>query len=142
MKIIDAKGYVLGRIGTRVAKALLSGEEVALVNAGEAVISGNPEYTIAKYMARRSVKNRSNPEHSPHWPRRPDMLVRRIIRGMLPYKATRGREAFKRLRVYMGHPDIIGKAEENLNEGASASRLKTRFMTVNELCKNLGYKVR
>lgn len=139
MKIIDAKGCVLGRIGARVAKMLLSGEEVALVNAGEAIISGNPQATTEKYAARRSAKNKANPEHSPHWPRRPDLLVRRMLRGMLPYRTTRGRTAFKRLKVYSSQPAEFGRAE--VLEGTSSSRLRTRFITINELCKNLGFRV-
>ncbi len=139
MRIIDAKDCVLGRLSSRVAKMLLSGEEVALVNAGQAVMSGNPHYTIATYMARRGAKNKANPEHSPHWPRRPDLLVKRIIRGMLPYKMPRGRAAFKRLRVYAGQPDDLAKAE--VLEGTGSSKLRTRFMSIDELCKNLGYRV-
>ncbi|MFH1470693.1 MAG: 50S ribosomal protein L13 [Candidatus Micrarchaeota archaeon] len=139
MKIIDAKGCVLGRVGSRVAKMLLTGEEVALVNAGEAVLSGNPQSTTEKFIARRSAKNRANPEHSPHWPRRPDLLVRRMLRGMLPYRTTRGRLAFKRLKVYTAQPAELSKAE--VLEMTSASKLRTDSITINELCKNLGYRV-
>jgi large subunit ribosomal protein L13 len=139
MKVIDAKGCVVGRLGTRIAKMLLSGEQVVVVNAGEAVMSGNPSYLVGKYRARRSVKVKANPEHSPHWPKRPDLLVKRIFRGMLPYRTTRGRTAFKMLKVYIGHPEDLGKAEV-LNVRDS-SKLKTRFITINEICKNLGYRV-
>lgn len=139
MRIIDAKGSIVGRLGTRVAKILLNGEQVVVVNAGEAVISGNPHFIVGEYMARRNAKNKSNPENSPHWPRRPDLLMKRIIRGMLPYRTARGRSAYKNLKVYMGHPEDVGKAE-TVPE-ATSTKLKTRFMTVNEICKNLGYKV-
>jgi large subunit ribosomal protein L13 len=139
MKVYDAKGAILGRLGTRVAKALLLGEEVAVVNAGEAVISGKASYIVGTYMARRRVKNKANPEQSPHWPRRPDLLVKRIFRGMLPYKAAKGRAAFKRLKVYSGQPESLGKAERFPE--VDCSRLKVKFMTVNELCKDLGYRV-
>lgn len=139
MKIINIEGCVLGRVGARVAKMLLSGEEVVLVNVGSAVISGNPQATTAKYSARRSAKNKANPEHSPHWSRRPDLLVRRMLRGMLPYRTTRGRAAFKRLKVFTGQPVDFEKAETI--EGTNASKLRTRFITINELCKNLGFRV-
>jgi large subunit ribosomal protein L13 len=139
MKVMDAQGAVLGRLGTRVAKELLSGEQVALVNSGEAVITGNPEYIVQKYTLRRSAKNKANPEHSPKWPRRPDLLVKRIIRGMLPFRRARGRNAYKNLKVYIGHPEGIGEAQKV--PGTESSGLKTRFMTINELCKNMGYKV-
>ncbi|MFH1447227.1 MAG: 50S ribosomal protein L13 [Candidatus Micrarchaeota archaeon] len=139
MRVIDGKGCILGRVGARVSKMLLSGESVALVNSGELIISGNPRFIVGKYTDRRNVKNRANPEQSPHWPRRPDFLTKRIIRGMLPYSSSRGRIAFKKLKVYIGHPESLGKAEK-LN-GVDASRLKTRVISIRNLCKSLGYKV-
>ena len=41
--IIDASNLLLGRLASIIAKRLLSGEEIIVVNAEKAVISGNRE---------------------------------------------------------------------------------------------------
>ena len=41
MKIIDASECIMGRLASSVAKTLLKGEEVHIVNAENAVISGS-----------------------------------------------------------------------------------------------------
>ncbi len=38
--IIDATGATLGRLGTKTAKRLLNGEEIAVINSEKAIISG------------------------------------------------------------------------------------------------------
>ncbi|MEM2673397.1 MAG: 50S ribosomal protein L13, partial [Candidatus Bathyarchaeia archaeon] len=54
-------------------------------------------------------------------------------RGMLPYKRTRGREALKRLRVYVGVPEELkGRSMETIPE-ADAGRLRGKHVTVSEL---------
>jgi large subunit ribosomal protein L13 len=138
MMVIDGDGAVLGRLSARIAKRLLMGEEVHLVNAEKVVISGKKECIQEKYTARRMVKDKRNPEHSPLWPRVPNMLVRRVIRGMLPYDRKRGREAYKRLRVYNGVPERFGKAKKESYPGTMVKKLPKK-MTVYDLCKLLGY---
>ena len=39
VNIIDASGAILGRLGTNVAKRLLSGEEISIVNTEKAIIT-------------------------------------------------------------------------------------------------------
>ena len=81
-EVIDAENLVLGRMGTSVAKMLMQGRKVAIVNAEKAIITGNRSVIVARYNTRRNLQEKENPEHSPHWPRRPDLLVKRIIRGL------------------------------------------------------------
>src|SRR5208283_3118888 len=83
--VYDAKDKVLGRLASTVAKELLNGKKVAVVNAERAFITGTKKVIVKRYKVRLNLQEKENPEHSPYWPRRPDMLVRRIIRGMLPY---------------------------------------------------------
>ncbi|MBI5159465.1 50S ribosomal protein L13 [Candidatus Micrarchaeota archaeon] len=138
MVVIDGKDLVLGRVASKVAKTLLNGEDVALVNAEKLVISGSPKATTEKYLTRRRLKDKANPEHSPHWPRRPDLLVRRIIRGMLPFKKARGREAFKKLRVYAGVPKELEAAEKLSFVEMNKGKLNVEFTDVQKLCERLG----
>lgn len=139
MKVVDGKEQILGRMAANVAKMLLNGEEVAVLNAEGTVMSGDLDYLIEKYNKRRSMKDKATPEHSPKWPRRPDLFVRRIIRGMLPFDNARGRIAFKRLRVYIGVPEELQKAEKVSVPGANAEKLNTKYHTIEMLCGRLGY---
>jgi len=137
--VIDANNAVLGRIASRAAKALLDGEEVFIVNAENAVISGYPKSIVERYKARRAVRNKANPEHSPHWPRRPDMLVNRIVRGMLPYDRPRGKAASKRLRVYIGVPDELKEKAQKAENAENEIKTHRKFIVIKDLCRELGW---
>ncbi len=141
MRIINAEGLILGRLASKVAKMLLEGEEVVIVNAEKAIITGNREDIFAKYKQRTELRTRTNPRRGPFYPKRSDEIVRRTIRGMLPWKTDRGRKAFKRLRVYVGVPkEFEGKELETISE-AHMSRLATpKYVTVGEVAKFLGGK--
>lgn len=138
MIVIDAKDARLGRVSTFAAKKLLEGEEVRIINAEEAVISGKPQVTIERYNARRQLQFKGNPEKSPYWPKVPDRFVKRLIRGMLPRKKARGREAYGKLRVYMGVPADV-KGEPMKVEGAELGKL-TKYIKIKELCRHIGYQ--
>ncbi|WP_054841227.1 50S ribosomal protein L13 [Thermococcus peptonophilus] len=142
MRIINAEGLILGRLASKVAKMLLEGEEVVIVNAEKAIITGNREDIFAKYKQRIELRTRTNPRRGPFYPKRSDEIVRRTVRGMLPpWKTDRGRKAFKRLKVYVGVPkEFEGKEFETISE-AHMSRLATpKYVTVGEVAKFLGGK--
>ncbi|MEM3555370.1 MAG: 50S ribosomal protein L13 [Candidatus Micrarchaeia archaeon] len=141
MKVIDGTDLSLGRMGARVAKYLLKGEEVVILNAEKVAIAGSLNEIVRKYRKRMERKDKANPEHSAKTPRRPDLFVKRAIRGMLPFKSSRGRDAFKKLRVYIGEPEEFKGAERvNLSE-ASCRGVKGRYYSVKEVCERLGYRV-
>jgi len=142
MRVINAEGLILGRLASKVAKMLLEGEEVVIVNADKAIITGNREDVFAKYKRRTALRTRTNPRRGPFYPKRSDEIVRRTIRGMLPWKTYKGRKAFGRLRVYVGVPkEFEGKNLESISE-AHMSRLATpKYVTVGEVAKFLGGKV-
>src|SRR5271157_5964115 len=108
---IDGKDKVLGRVGSQVAKLLLNENNVIIFNSEKMVMTGHEPDLIAKYKQLIELKDKANPEHSPYWPRRPDMFVKRVIRGMLPYKKPSGKSAFSRLRVYIGEPEEFKKSK-------------------------------
>jgi len=127
---------VFGRLATQLAKKAISGEEVHLINAEKMVLRGNPASIKEKYLMLRRIKHKGTPEKSPHWPRVPHLLVKRMIRGMVPHKTARGREAMRRLLVYTGNPRNL---ESNLALEKSAFSGDGRSMTILELCKSIGY---
>ncbi len=134
--IIDAKDMILGRLATKVAKLALLGEKVDLVNCEKAVITGSKEVVLEKYKKRYLM---GTPRYGPFLPRRPDFFVRRIIRGMLPWKKKRGKEAFKRIRCYIGVPDAF-KNEKivQFKEFSVENSNAQDYITVEELTKLLG----
>ncbi len=112
--IIDGEGLVLGRLASSVSKRLLEGENIIVLNAEKIVISGTKDWAYQKYKQRIDRASISNPRRmGPKYPRRPDDIFRRTVRGMLPYKKPKGRDAFKALKVYVGVPQEF-KDEETL----------------------------
>ena len=136
MVVIDADGAVVGRLGARVAKLLLAGSQVEVINAEKAVMLGSMPAAKERFLSRRHQKNKRNPEESPHWPRTPNLLLRRIMRGMLPWSSQRGRDAYHRLKVSVGTPEKMGKPVK-IKEASSES--KHGFFTLAEFCKEIGY---
>ncbi|MCD6559746.1 MAG: 50S ribosomal protein L13 [Palaeococcus sp.] len=141
MRIINAEGLILGRMASKVAKMLLEGEEIVIVNADKAIITGNKEYIFEKYKRRTNFRSISNPQKGPFYPKRSDEIVRRTVRGMLPWKKDKGRKAFRHLKVYAGVPkEFEGKEFETISE-AHISRLKVpKFVKVGDVAKYLGGK--
>jgi large subunit ribosomal protein L13 len=134
--IIDAKGLILGRMSSIVAKRLLQGETIVVLNSEKAAISGK-RLQIVKDA--KSFLEVGHPRKGPYHPRRPDRIVRRTIRGMLPWKKPKGRQAYKRLKVYLGAPkEFDGKEIQSILD-ASAEKLKSPYITVGELAKEIGW---
>lgn len=139
MKVYDASNQILGRIATSVAKDLLKGENVYIVNCEKAAISGNPKVTEEHYLHR---VQRGDPHHGPFFPKTPQGIVKRTIRGMIPFSKNKGQEAFRRLRVYVGIPDDIKDKNFIRIEEADVNKLRCKHITVGELSLALGHKKR
>ncbi len=133
--IIDAKGLILGRMASSVAKRLLQGETVIVVNAEKAAISGKRLQIVKDAKTFLEV---GHPRKGPFHQRRPDRIVRRTIRGMLPRQKPKGLQAFKRLRVYLGVPLEVERKELQTVLEASTDKLKSPYITVGELAKEIG----
>jgi large subunit ribosomal protein L13 len=136
--VIDASGLILGRLSANVAKRLLNGEEIVIVNAEKAIITGGKKDIIAHFRHRRDV---GGDRKGPHYPRTPHMMLKRSVRGMLPFYKPRGRAAYKRLLVHISVPkEFKGKKFESI-EGASELSTE-RYMALGEVAEVLGFEVR
>jgi large subunit ribosomal protein L13 len=135
--IVDAEGLVLGRMASIIAKRLLEGENIEIVNAESAIVSGKRLPVINRWKEFLNVGGRGR--GPVHW-RRPSTIVRRTIRGMLPYRKARGREAFGRLRVHIGVPEELTDAVKISIQEARASMLDGRYVTIGEIASNIGWK--
>ena len=123
MIIINGEGHILGRLASVVSKNLLNGEEVVVLNAEKIMLTGNKDWAYAKYKQRVDRKSISNPRDlGPKYPRRPEDIFRRTVRGMLPFKKSKGRTAFKGLKAFVGVPaeyenlEIVNIPEAQYND--------------------------
>jgi large subunit ribosomal protein L13 len=138
MTVIDASNLILGRMASTVAQRLLKGEEINIINAEKTIISGRKDTTLDRY---KKYVARGSREFGPRFPRRPDQIVSRTIRGMIPHTKMSGREAYNRLKVYVGVPPELSKEQAGTLEEASIMRLSTaNYMVLGELSKRLGSK--
>jgi large subunit ribosomal protein L13 len=114
--LVDADGLVLGRLASEVARILRgkhqpfyaphidTGDHVVVVNAARVIYTGNAEdkrvYRHSGYPG--GLRSRTYEELLAT---RPEEVVRRAVRGMLP-KNTLGRHQLAKLKVYPGpdHP--------------------------------------
>ncbi|MHA1859887.1 MAG: 50S ribosomal protein L13 [Candidatus Asgardarchaeia archaeon] len=139
VRVIDAKDAILGRLCSIVAKRLLEGEFIHIVNAEKAVVSGRKGAIISEYKRRNEIRTLSNPRKGPFHPKRPDTLLKRTVRGMLPWKKPKGKQAFKRLRVHIGVPEDLSSYSFERIEEADKKRLRCKYITLGELCRELGW---
>ncbi|NHX35906.1 MULTISPECIES: 50S ribosomal protein L13 [Halolamina] len=130
--VVDARDCIMGRVASEIAQCALDGDRVAVINAEEAVITGNEEATMETYRTRADLGSDSGP----YYPKRPDRIFKRSVRGMLPYKQDRGREAFENIRIYVGNPH---DRDGEVLEGTSLDRLSNiKFTTLGEISETLG----
>jgi large subunit ribosomal protein L13 len=138
--IIDGEGLVLGRLASTVSKKLLAGEPVTVLNAERIIISGNKEWVYQKYKQRLDRASISNPRRmGPKYPRRPDDIFRRTVRGMLPYKQSKGRNAYKGLKVHLGMPPEFKEEEIKHLKEAQPKKI-THSIELGKISQLLGAK--
>ena len=135
--VIDGDGLVLGRMGSIVAKRLLAGETIDIVNAEKIVVSGEKQAIMKK---EQEFLNVGGFEKGPVHYRQPHRIVKKSIRGMLPYRKANGRDAFNRLKVHIGVPEEFAGAELEKMEKYHSSNLNRRFVTIGEIAENIGWK--
>ena len=137
--IIDATNLTVGRLASFVAKKALMGERVDIVNCEKAVITGNARQIIENY--KNKVK-RGIPLQGPYYPKQADRIVRRAVRGMLPWKRQRGREAFKSVMCYMGVPGKFESQKMETVKGASIDKLPNlKYIQLKYISKEVGRKI-
>ena len=136
---IDATNKIVGRVASFAAKQALLGNKVHIVNAEKAVFTGRTDRVYSKF---KTNQDRGEPFHGPFISRMPDRLFRRIVRGMLPFKQARGREAFRLVLCHIGEPKDLEKEPQVDVQGADVSKVPNlHYVTVGEISKLLGAKL-
>lgn len=134
--VFDANGLILGRMATQIAKRLLNGQEIVIVNAEKAVISGRKGSKVSEAKEFLEV---GGVGRGPFHYRRPDRVVRKTVRGMLPFKQPKGKQAYKRLKVFIGVPEDLKTQKMETVADAQAKKLKCSYFTVGEFSKEIGW---
>lgn len=134
--IINAEGLILGRMASTVAKRLLKGEKIIIVNAEKTVLSGKRKSRVSEAKEFLEV---GHPKKGPFHYRRPDRILRRTVRGMLPYKQPKGKQAYKRLKVLIGIPEDFKDQKMETLADAQAKKLTCPYFTLGEFAKEIGW---
>jgi large subunit ribosomal protein L13 len=137
--IVDATNHIAGRLCSYVAKMLLKGDSVTILNAEKAMFSGDRYSTIRQWHEYLEIGSIVHPEHGPYHARRPDRIITRMIRGMVPKEKAKGVDAMKRLRVYIGVPENYEGSKMKEFDDAKIRKPAAYYMSVRELSKSIGW---
>ncbi|MDC0341186.1 50S ribosomal protein L13 [Candidatus Poseidoniaceae archaeon] len=144
--VFNADGLIMGRLASTVAELLLKAarddrdDKVIIINSEKAIVSGRPRSVLTTYQAKYKL---NHPRKGPFFPRMPDMIMKRTIRGMLPYqKKSSGRRALRNLRVEIGCPSHLESELPEGHESGDDSKIRRalpdRFILLGEISANLG----
>jgi large subunit ribosomal protein L13 len=135
--IIDGKDLVLGRLGSNVAKRILMGEHIKIVNCKDVIILGRKPFLVQRY--KNKISNKVI-KQGPYYDRAPANIVKRAFRNMVPYKNQRGVEALKRLKCFNGVPASLENEKMETVSDAVINPDKVFYYTsVGEISRALGY---
>jgi large subunit ribosomal protein L13 len=138
--VVDVTNCIAGRVCSHVSKLLLQGNKVAIVNAEKAMLSGNRYKTIELYKEHLEINSVTNPIHGPFHPRRPDTILTKMVRGMMPKRKTSGIEAHKRLRVYIGFPEKMKNSKMESFADSKIRKPESYYISVGDVAKQIGWK--
>ena len=137
--VVDATDHIAGRLSSNVAKLLLKGNRVSIVNCDKIMISGARSNIINEYKEFLEINSINHWKHGPKHPRRPDTIMKRMIRGMLPREKTSGKLAHKRLRTYIGSPKEVKSFKKIRFEKAMIKKSSSNYTTMAHLGRTIGW---
>ena len=132
--VVNGEGLIL--MCSKIAKRLLNGEQIIVVNAEKVIISGKRKSKVAEAHKFLEV---GAPDRGPFHSRRPDRIVRKTVRGMVPWAQPKGKLAYKRLKVYLGVPLELKDSALETIEQANAAKLTGPHFTLGELAVEIGW---
>lgn len=137
---IDGKDLIYGRLASVVAERIMDGEEIIILNSESIIMTGAKEMVFAKYKHRLELGDTTK-RKGPFYPRRADLLFKRSVRGMIPWTKSSGRDAYRRLHVYVGTPAQFSDVTIEIPENAT-KKITGKYTTLGAVSKYLGSKVR
>ena len=138
--VVDATNHIAGRLSSNVAKLLLQGQRVTVINCEKIMMSGKRETQIREYREFLEINSIINYKHGPVHYRRPDTLMAKMIRQMLPFdRKPSGKTAYARLRTYIGAPNDTKPIEKIQFEKALIKREASNYTSLAEICRVIGW---
>ena len=138
--VVDGTNCISGRLCSKVSKLLLQGNRVSVVNSEKVMVSGNKYEVIESYKDKLEVSSVTNPIHGPFHPRRPDTIITKMIRGMVPKRKPSGMQAFKRLRVKIGITDELKNSTMQTFDDAKITKQQSFYISMGDVAKQIGWK--
>ena len=136
--VVDGTNLIAGRVASNVAKLLRKGNRVSIINCDKIMISGKKSSIIGEYEDFLRIHSIIHPQHGPFHPRRPDTIMKRMIRGMLPTEKPSRKTDLARLRTYIGVPREVKGLERIQFEKAKIRKDSSRYTTMAELSRYIG----
>lgn len=144
--VFNADGLIMGRLASTVAELLIKAaredrdDKVIIINSEKAIVSGRPRSVLNTYQAKYKL---NHPRKGPFFPRMPDMIMKRTVRGMLPYQRKNvGRRALRNLKVEIGCPSHLESDLPDGHESGDDSKIRRalpdRFILLGDISANLG----
>ncbi|KAI8894679.1 60S ribosomal protein L16 [Globomyces pollinis-pini] len=141
--VIDAKGHLMGRLSSTIAKQLLNGQKVTVVRCEEMNMAGPFFRNKLKFMAFMRKRCIVNPNKGAFHFRAPSRIFYRCIRGMIPHKTARGAAALERLKVFEGVPPPYDRQKRLvIPQALRVLRLAPgrKFTTIKRISAEFGWK--
>merc|ERR1712045_560101 len=126
-----------------VAKLILNGQKVVIVRCEEINISGNFYRNKLKYLDFLRKRCNVKPSRGAFHFRAPSKIFLRTVRGMIPHKTERGKDALKRLQTFEGVPPPYDKKKKMVIPSAlKVLRLKSgrKYCSLGRLSHDVGWK--
>jgi len=137
--IVDGTNQIAGRLCSHVAKMLINGSRVSIVNSENIMFSGSKEMVIEEYRKFLEIASITNPKFGPFHPRRPDTMITKMVRGMLPKNKPSGQTALKRLRAYLGVPNELKSKKTIQFDDAKIRKPAPYYTTLGDLGRTVGW---
>merc|ERR1712151_202897 len=143
--VIDAQDHLAGRLCAVVAKELLRGNNVTLVRCEGIFITGNFYRNKLIMLEKMNKRTNTNPKDGPFHHRAPSMMIKRMVRGMLPNKTGRGQAAHKRLQCFDGCPPPFD-TQKKFKITAALKEVRClpgrKIASLGKLCHEVGWQYR
>ena len=136
--VVDGTNLIAGRVCSNVAKLLRKGNRVSIVNCEKIMMSGKKPSIVREYQEFLKINSIIHPKHGPVHPRRPDTIIKRMVRGMLPRETPSGKTDLARLRTYIGVPKEVKGLEKIQFEKSKITKARSNYTSMAELSRYIG----
>jgi len=140
--VIDARGHLLGRLASKVAKEIMRGQRVVVVRCESLNISGSLFRNKLKWAEYIKKSNNTNPRRNFKHFKSPSRIFWKTVRGMTPHKMHRGALALQKLKVFEGIPfPYDQKKRMVVPEALKVLRMKPhrKFCCLGDLASDAGW---